>query len=138
MPLQHLLQGLILPARRVLIRDLKRYEDGMSRYLPVMEVRQMMGRAGRPRFDDKGEAWLLCKGGDPKEIADQISDMYIHGPVEDITSKLAAEPALRFHLLSSIATGGLKSRREIGEFFLKPSWDILNQPLTCKKILTIC
>ena len=109
--------GVNLPARRVLIRDLKRYEDGMSRYLPVMEVRQMMGRAGRPRFDDKGEAWLLCKGGDPKEIADQISDMYIHGPVEDITSKLAAEPALRFHLLSSIATGGLKSRREIGDFF---------------------
>ena len=109
--------GVNLPARRVLVRDLKRYEDGMSRYLPVMEVRQMMGRAGRPRFDKKGEAWLLCKGGDPKEIADQISDMYIHGPVEDINSKLAAEPALRFHLLSSIATGGLNSRKEIGDFF---------------------
>ncbi len=109
--------GVNLPARRVLIRDLKRFDDGMSRYLPVMEVKQMMGRAGRPKYDDKGEAWLLCKGGDPIEIADEISDKYIHGTAEDITSKLAAEPALRFHLLSSIATGGLKSRLEIGEFF---------------------
>jgi len=109
--------GVNLPARRVLIRDLKRYDDGMSRYLPVMEVRQMLGRAGRPRYDPLGEAWLACKGGDPREIADEIADRYIHGPVEDISSKLAAEPALRFHLLSSIATGGLNSRQSIGEFF---------------------
>lgn len=109
--------GVNLPARRVLVRDLKRYDDGMSRFLPVMEVRQMLGRAGRPRYDPLGEAWLACKGGDPREVADEIADRYIHGPVEDITSKLAAEPALRFHLLSSIATGGLNSRQTIGEFF---------------------
>ena len=109
--------GVNLPARRVLIRDLKRYEDGMSRLLPVMEVKQMLGRAGRPRYDPLGEAWLACKGGDPRQVADEIADRYIHGPVEDITSKLAAEPAMRFHLLSSIATGGLNSRKKIGEFF---------------------
>ena len=89
----------------------------MSRLLPVMEVRQMLGRVGRPRYDPVGEAWLACKGGDPRQMADEIADRYIHGPVEDITSKLAAEPAMRFHLLSSIATGGLQTRRAIGEFF---------------------
>ena len=109
--------GVNLPARRVLVRDLKRYEDGMSRLLPVMEVRQMLGRAGRPRYDPIGEAWLACKGGDPRQVADEIADRYVHGPVEDITSKLAAEPAMRFHLLSSIATGGLNTRKQIGEFF---------------------
>ena len=109
--------GVNLPARRVLVRDLKRFEDGMSRLLPVIEVRQMLGRAGRPRYDPKGEAWLLCKGGDPRESADEIADKYIHGPVEDISSKLAAEPAMRFHLLSSIATGGMHTRGVIGEFF---------------------
>jgi helicase len=82
-----------------------------------MEVRQMLGRAGRPRYDPIGEAWLACKGGDPREVADEIADRYIHGPVEDITSKLAAEPAMRFHLLSSVATGGLNSRSEIRDFF---------------------
>lgn len=109
--------GVNLPARRVLVRDLKRYEDGMSRLLPVMEVRQMLGRAGRPRYDPLGEAWLVCKGGDPRQVADEIADRYIHGPVEDITSKLSAEPAMRFHLLSSIATGGLNTRKNIGDFF---------------------
>ncbi len=109
--------GVNLPARRVLIRDLKRFEDGMSRLLPVMEVRQMLGRAGRPRYDPVGEAWLACKGGDPRQVADDIADRYIHGPVEDISSKLAAEPAMRFHLLSSIATGGLNTREKIGDFF---------------------
>jgi len=109
--------GVNLPARRVLVRDLKRYDDGMSRLLPVMEVKQMLGRAGRPRYDPIGEAWLACKGGDPRQIADEIADRYIHGPVEDITSKLAAEPAMRFHLLSSIATGGLNTRKNIGQFF---------------------
>lgn len=109
--------GVNLPARRVLVRDLKRFEDGMSRLLPVMEVRQMLGRAGRPRYDPLGEAWLACKGGDPRQVADDIAERYIHGPVEDISSKLAAEPAMRFHLLSSIATGGLNSRENIGNFF---------------------
>lgn len=109
--------GVNLPARRVLVRDLKRYEDGMSRLLPVMEVKQMLGRAGRPRYDPIGEAWLACKGGDPRQVADEIADRYFHGPVEDITSKLAAEPAMRFHLLSSIANGGLQNREKIGSFF---------------------
>ena len=109
--------GVNLPARRVLVRDLKRYSDGMSRYLSVMEVRQMMGRAGRPQYDPKGEAWLACKGGDPRELADEIADKYIHGPVEDISSKLASEPAMRFHLLAGIATGGLLKRGDIGDFF---------------------
>ncbi|MDP6869234.1 MAG: DEAD/DEAH box helicase [Candidatus Poseidoniaceae archaeon] len=112
-----LASGVNLPARRVLVRDLKRFDDGMSRYLSVMEVRQMLGRAGRPRYDTKGEAWLYCKGSDRLDLADQISERYIHGPIEDINSKLASEPAMRFHLLSSIATGGLITRSSIGDFF---------------------
>ena len=109
--------GVNLPARRVLVRDLKRWDDGMSRPLPVMEVRQMLGRAGRPRYDSFGEAWVLCKGTDGWGIADDVSERYFFGPVESITSKLASEPALRTHLLASIATGGFRHRGEIGDFF---------------------
>ena len=109
--------GVNLPARRVLVRDLKRWDDGMSRPLPVMEVRQMLGRAGRPRYDTKGEAWVYCKGTDGWEEADAVSDRYFFGPVEDITSKLAAEPAMRMHLLASIATGGLIHKASIERFF---------------------
>ena len=109
--------GVNLPARRVLVRDIKRYQDGFNRLISVMEVRQMLGRAGRPGYDDQGQAWILSRGADRLETADNIAERYIHGDVEDVVSKLSAEPALRFHLLSMIATGGLRSRHEIGEFF---------------------
>ena len=109
--------GVNLPARRVLVRDLKRWDDGMSRPLPVMEVRQMLGRAGRPKYDTKGEAWVYCKGTDGWEVADAVSDRYFFGPIEDISSKLASEPALRMHVLASIATGGLVHKGSIEHFF---------------------
>jgi helicase len=109
--------GVNLPARRVLVRDIKRWDDGMSRPLPVMEVRQMLGRAGRPKYDDFGEAWVLCKGTDGWEVADMVSEKYFFGDVEPINSKLAGEPALRTHILSIISTGGIQHRGEIGDFF---------------------
>lgn len=109
--------GVNLPARRVLVRDLKRWDDGMSRLLPVMEVRQMLGRAGRPKYDTRGEAWVYCKGTDGWEEADAVADRYFFGPVEDITSKLASEPAMRMHVLASIATGGLIHKGSIEHFF---------------------
>ena len=109
--------GVNLPARRVLVRDIKRWDDGMSRPLPVMEIRQMLGRAGRPKYDDFGEAWILCKGTDGWEIADEVSDKYFFGPIEDITSKLASEPAMRMHLLSMITSGGMQHRSSIIDFF---------------------
>ena len=109
--------GVNLPARRVLIRDIKRWDDGMSRPLPVMEIRQMLGRAGRPKYDDYGEAWILCKGTDGWEVADLVSEKYFFGEVEPIISKLSGEPALRTHILSIISTGGINHRGEIGDFF---------------------
>ena len=108
--------GVNLPARRVLVRDIKRWDDGMSRPLPVMEVRQMLGRAGRPNYDDYGEAWVLCKGTDGWELADMVSEKYFFGEVEPIISKLSGEPALRTHILSIISTGGIQHRGEIGDF----------------------
>jgi helicase len=82
-----------------------------------MEVRQMLGRAGRPKYDTRGEAWVYCKGTDGWEVADAVSDRYFFGPIEDITSKLASEPAMRMHLLASIATGGLTHKGTIEHFF---------------------
>lgn len=109
--------GVNLPARRVLVRDIKRWSDGMNRPLPIMEVRQMLGRAGRPKYDTKGEAWLLCKGGDGFELADSISDHYFFGDVEDVISKLSSDSAMRMHLLSLIATGGITHKGDIDAFF---------------------
>ena len=54
--------GLNLPARRVLIRSYKRYEYGRGMApIPVIEYRQMAGRAGRPGLGSYGECFLLAK-----------------------------------------------------------------------------
>ncbi len=106
--------GVNLPARRVVVRDISRWEDGLSRPLPRMEVHQMLGRAGRPRYDSVGDAWLIAKH---LEHADQIADLYFEQEPEAVESKLAAEPALRVHVLASIATGGQRDRDSIGRFF---------------------
>src|SRR6266702_4446422 len=47
-----LAQGVDTPARRVVIQDLNRYDVNLGLSpIPVMEVKQMCGRAGRPRYD---------------------------------------------------------------------------------------
>lgn len=112
--------GVNTPARRVIIRDLTRFEMGEgSRPLPVMEVKQMMGRAGRPRYDPYGEAVLLVKSLEQRE---QVEDEYLRGTPEAVASKLGADAALRMHVLASIAGGYATSRRELAAFFERTFW----------------
>ncbi|HEX2065475.1 MAG TPA: DEAD/DEAH box helicase, partial [Candidatus Thermoplasmatota archaeon] len=112
--------GVNTPARRVIVRDLARFEVGEgSRPLPVMEVRQMMGRAGRPRYDPYGEAVLLVKSMDMKE---QVEETYLRGEVEAVTSKLAADAALRTHVLASIAGGYCTTVAQLEAFFGRTFW----------------
>lgn len=106
--------GLNLPARRVVIRSYRRYEVGRGMVpIPVMEYRQMAGRAGRPGLDPYGESFLLAKS--EPEVMD-LMDHYVHGEPEEISSKLAGENALRTHILSTIAAGFATSPEELREF----------------------
>lgn len=106
--------GVNIPARRVVIRDVHRYESNLGNVpLPVMEVKQMMGRAGRPRYDPWGEAVLLAK---TPEERDRLRTQYLEAGPEAITSKLGSESALRMHVLAAVATGFVSSRRGIDEF----------------------
>jgi len=121
-----LAQGVNLPARRVIIRDHRRWSSigGGSMPLPVMEIRQMLGRAGRPKFDDSGDAWILAKDEDDEL---NIVELYMLSEPEEVTSKLAnpsavraeEDPSLLTHLLSVMATGGLRDRDSISRFFKK-------------------
>lgn len=106
--------GINLPARRVVVRDLTRYDPNYGNVpIPVMEVKQMSGRAGRPQFDTEGEAILLAKK--PGDSA-FIMENYLHSEPESIDSKLGQRPALRMHILSSIATGHVKTEKELNSF----------------------
>ena len=81
--------------------------------LSVLEVHQMCGRAGRPGLDPYGEALLLAKSHDE---LDELFDRYIWTEPEAVRSKLAAEPALRTHLLATVASGFASSREGLLEF----------------------
>ncbi|MBI2077295.1 MAG: DEAD/DEAH box helicase [Euryarchaeota archaeon] len=95
--------GVNTPARRVIIRDVWRFDVNLGNQpLPVFEVQQMMGRAGRPRYDPYGEAVLIAKSEDERET---LVASYLDAEPEPLTSKLGSEPALRVHALASVAAG---------------------------------
>jgi len=107
--------GVNTPARRVVIRDLNRYDVNFGfTPIPVLEVKQMCGRAGRPKYDTVGEAILVAKDEDD---VDELIDEYFKSPPEPIESKLSSEPALRVHTLATIATGHVRTEEELFEFF---------------------
>ncbi|MFW9832511.1 MAG: DEAD/DEAH box helicase [Candidatus Thorarchaeota archaeon] len=112
--------GVNLPSRRVIIRDYRRYEPERGSYpIPVLEYKQMAGRAGRPKYDKYGEAVLIART-EPEH--DFLIDNYTLSEPEEITSKLASPRAVRTHLLASIAAEMTRDREEIdlliaGTFF---------------------
>lgn len=114
-----LAMGVDLPAYRCIIRDLKRFGHQGMGFIPVLEYLQMAGRAGRPKFDTVGEA--ICVA-DTEIEKDDIEDRYIHGEPEEIYSKLAVEPVLRTYILSLIASGFVRTHKDIVEFFSRTFW----------------
>ncbi|MFP3216262.1 MAG: DEAD/DEAH box helicase [Vulcanisaeta sp.] len=95
--------GVNLPARRVIIHEYRRYEPGVGmEELPVMEYKQMAGRAGRPGLDPYGEAILIARGEDE---VDYLMRNYINAEVEEVRSKFLTDRNLSTHLLSAIASG---------------------------------
>ena len=107
--------GVNTPSRRVIVRDWRRYdgEFGGMKPLDVLEVHQMMGRAGRPGLDPYGEAVLLAKNA---ETRDELFERYVWADPEPVRSKLAAEPALRTHVLATVASGFAHTREELLDF----------------------
>ena len=129
--------GLNLPARRVLIRSYKRYEYGRGMApIPVIEYRQMAGRAGRPGLDPYGESFLLAKNSAEMK---ELFEHYINGSPEEIWSKLASESALRTHILSTVAAGFARSDSELKSFmattFYAQQQDSWQLDLTVEKVL---
>jgi len=101
--------GVNVPARRVVIRDQKRYTGSGMEWLPTLEVHQMCGRAGRPHLDPYGEAVLV---GDPT-TRDELWERYVEAGPERVDSKLADPNALRTHVLSVVASDFAASREGV-------------------------
>ena len=106
--------GINLPARRVIIRDTTRFEAASGNSpIPVMEIKQMCGRAGRPGYDPYGEAILMARN--TEDYMHLLSD-YLESDPEEITSKLGNERVLKMHILGLIATEEVYSVDDIIEF----------------------
>ncbi len=107
--------GVNLPARRVIIQGYRRYDTkmGFLEEIPVLEYKQQAGRAGRPKYDKVGEAVLLSSSEDETEF---LMERYVLGEPERIRSKLASEPALRTHVLATIATNYARTEKGLYDF----------------------
>jgi helicase len=106
--------GVNLPARRAIVRDAKRYASGLgSVFIPASEYKQCAGRAGRPQYDEYGEAVLIAKS---MSDQDALFERFIMAPPEPVISKLSDEAELRKHVLSSIAGGYVHDVNEMFEF----------------------
>ena len=109
--------GINLPARTVIVRDVRRYDSNVGyTMIPVLEIKQMCGRAGRPRFDKYGEAILVARDEEEKR---GLLETYLLGENENIYSKLGTEPAIRSHVLALIATKAASSVSDLEGFFQK-------------------
>jgi helicase len=106
--------GINLPAKRVVVRDVRRYDSMYGQLpIPVLEIKQMLGRAGRPRYDTEGQAILVSKTEGQRS---ELMERYLLGEPERIYSKLGTESALRSHVLASIATGIVADDGDLDRF----------------------
>ncbi|BAK54341.1 ATP-dependent DNA helicase Hel308 [Sulfurisphaera tokodaii] len=108
--------GVNLPARAVVIGDIYRYNRKVVGYMdliPVMDYKQMSGRAGRPGFDENGEAVVVVRN---KREAEKVYERYLMSDVEPIESKLGSESAFYSFLISIIASEGEKTTEELMEY----------------------
>ncbi|ELZ29164.1 DEAD/DEAH box helicase [Halosimplex carlsbadense 2-9-1] len=98
--------GVNLPARCVVIRDTKLHDplEGEVDMSPL-DVLQMLGRAGRPGYDDKGYAWVVCDSSD----ADKYRALLRDG--KEIESRLAED--LDAHLNAEIALGTIADLEDV-------------------------
>ncbi|MEA2070586.1 MAG: ATP-dependent DNA helicase [Asgard group archaeon] len=129
--------GVNLPARRVIILSLSRYQAGMGMQpIPVLEYKQQAGRAGRPKYDNVGEAIVVAK---KRRDVQHYMTNYLLADTEMIWSKLASENALRSHILAAIAIGYVQDLKELAKFIQETFYGYQNEIATTefqvKKIL---
>ncbi len=106
--------GVNLPARRVVISNINRYDAkfGANKPISILEYKQLCGRAGRPQYDKFGEAIIVGNSN-----GTELIDYYVNGTPEPIVSKLTDDRALRTHVLSLVSTNPGIKKDEIVDFF---------------------
>ncbi len=126
--------GVNLPARRVVISNINRYNAkvGANRPISILEYKQLCGRAGRPQYDDYGESIIVGNGN-----SEDLMEYYIYGEPEPILSKITDDKSLRTHVLSVIVTSPGIKKENILEFFLQTLGGLQSRKATIKFAIDI-
>jgi helicase len=126
--------GINLPARRVVISNISRYNAkvGANRPISILEYKQLCGRAGRPQYDDYGESIIVGNGN-----TEDLIEYYINGEPEPIISKITDDKSLRTHILSIIVTHPGIKKEDILEFFLQTLCGLQTRKPTIKFAIDI-
>ncbi len=126
--------GVNLPARRVVISSVNRYNAKVGASIPIsiLEYKQLCGRAGRPQYDDYGEAIIVGH-----ENTRDLTEYYIDGQPEPVTSKITDDKSLRTNILGVIVTHPGIKKGEILEFFLQTLGGLQSKRPTIKFAIDI-
>jgi len=92
--------GVNLPAALVVVKGVRQYEKGGYIDYPTGTVLQMIGRAGRPQFDARGTAVIMCE----RTQVPKFSSLAAGG--EPVQSRL--EGALAEHLAAEVCAGTVR------------------------------
>ena len=98
--------GVNFPARLVVIKGTEFFDGKLGRYVdfPITDVLQMMGRAGRPQFDDKGVACIMVH--QPKK------EFYKRFLYEPFPVESSLHEALHNHISAEVAGGTIRSKHD--------------------------
>ncbi|MBI4131643.1 MAG: DEAD/DEAH box helicase [Nitrosarchaeum sp.] len=126
--------GVNLPARRVVISNINRYNAkvGGNRPISILEYKQLCGRAGRPQYDNYGESIIVGNGN-----SEDLMEYYINGEPEPIVSKITDDKSLRTHVLSVIVTTPGIKKEDILDFFLQTLGGLQSRKATIKFAIDI-
>uniref|UniRef100_A0A8C5ESZ6 Activating signal cointegrator 1 complex subunit 3 n=1 Tax=Gouania willdenowi TaxID=441366 RepID=A0A8C5ESZ6_GOUWI len=102
--------GVNFPAHLVVVKGTEYYDGKSRRYVdyPITDVLQMMGRAGRPQFDDQGKAVILVQ-----DIKKDFYKKFLYEPFPVESSLLAV---LSDHLNAEIAAGTISSKQDAMDY----------------------
>lgn len=104
-----LFTGVNLPARNVVITAVEAAQKDIGAY----ELQQAAGRAGRPRYDTKGDAWFL--------IPDKRFNYHVKRIKEGelVVSHMAVQHWLAMHFLGAMYVGQVECEKTFTQWFLR-------------------
>uniref|UniRef100_A0A915CIG8 U5 small nuclear ribonucleoprotein 200 kDa helicase n=2 Tax=Parascaris univalens TaxID=6257 RepID=A0A915CIG8_PARUN len=102
--------GINMPAHLVIVKGTEYYDGKTHKYVnfPVTDVLQMMGRAGRPQYDDSAVAVIYVQ-----DVKKNFYKRFLYEPFPVESSML---PVLANHVNAEVHAGTITSKHQIMEY----------------------